>query len=36
MLRRQLPDTAVLTISFHAGLETLHDRKIVLNRVSRP
>ncbi len=33
MLRRQLPGTAVLTISFHAGLEPLHDRKIVLTRV---
>ena len=33
MLHRELPDTAVLTISFHAGLESLHHRKIVLNRV---
>jgi putative ATP-binding cassette transporter len=33
MLRHELPDTAVLTISFHPGLERLHDRKIVLNRV---
>jgi putative ATP-binding cassette transporter len=33
MLQRELPDTALLTISFHAGLEDLHHRKIVLNRV---
>ncbi len=35
MLRQRLPGTAVLTISFHAGLEPLHDRKVVLNRASR-
>ncbi len=34
MLRRELPDTAVVTISFHPGLEPLHDRKIVLNRLA--
>jgi putative ATP-binding cassette transporter len=34
MLRHELPDTAVITISFHAGLEPLHDRKIVLNRIT--
>jgi len=34
MLRQKLPATAVLTISFHPGLEDLHDRKIVLNRLS--
>jgi putative ATP-binding cassette transporter len=34
MLRHELPDTALLTISFHPGLEQLHDRKIVLNRVT--
>ena len=33
MLYRELPGTAVLTISFHPGLESLHTRKIVLNRV---
>jgi putative ATP-binding cassette transporter len=32
MLHRELPDAAVLTISFHAGLEPLHGRKVVLNR----
>ncbi len=31
MLHRELPDTALLTISFHPGLERLHDRKIVLD-----
>jgi putative ATP-binding cassette transporter len=33
MLRRELPNTAVLTISFHPALERLHERKIVLSRV---
>lgn len=33
MLHRELPGTAVLTISFHPGLEPLHGRKIVLSRV---
>ncbi len=32
MLHRELPDTALLTISFHPGLERLHQRKIVLTR----
>ncbi len=32
MLRHELPDASLLTISFHAGLEALHHRKIVLNR----
>jgi len=32
MLQHELPDTAMLTISFHSGLEPLHHRKIVLNR----
>jgi len=32
MLQRELPDTALLTISFHPGLEKLHQRKIVLTR----
>lgn len=34
MLRHELPNMALLTISFHPGLEPLHDRKIVLNRVA--
>jgi len=33
MLRRELPDTTLLTIGLHAGLEALHDRKIVLTPV---
>jgi putative ATP-binding cassette transporter len=33
MLHRELPDTALLSISFHSGLEKLHQRKIVLTRV---
>jgi putative ATP-binding cassette transporter len=33
MLRRELPDTALLTISFHPALESLHHRKIVLSRL---
>jgi putative ATP-binding cassette transporter len=33
MLHRELPDTALLTISFHPALERLHDRTIVLSRV---
>ncbi len=33
MLRHELPNSALLTISFHSGLEALHDRKIVLNRL---
>ena len=32
MLRHELPSSSMLTISFHAGLESLHDRKIVLDR----
>jgi len=34
MLERELPDTSMLTISFHPGLERLHHRKIVLARVA--
>jgi putative ATP-binding cassette transporter len=34
MLHRELPDTAIVTISFHAGLEPLHTRKLVLNRAT--
>ena len=33
MLHRELPDAGVLTISFHPGLEPLHQRKIVLTRL---
>jgi putative ATP-binding cassette transporter len=33
MLHRELPGAAILTISFHSGLERLHQRKIVLTRV---
>ena len=36
MLHRELPNSAVLTISFHSGLEALHHRKIVLNRLAEP
>ena len=32
-LQRELPKATLLTISFHPGLEQLHDRKIVLTRV---
>ena len=35
MLARELPDTALLTISFHAGLEALHHRTIVLTRTAQ-
>jgi putative ATP-binding cassette transporter len=34
MLHHELPDAAILTISFHPGLEPLHHRKLVLNRAS--
>ncbi|QOJ32697.1 MAG: ABC transporter ATP-binding protein/permease [Gammaproteobacteria bacterium] len=33
MLRREVPGAGMLTISVHPGLEHLHDRKIVLNRL---
>ena len=33
MLQHELPNSALLTISFHPGLEALHQRKIVLNRL---
>jgi hypothetical protein len=33
MLQRELPDAAMLTISFHPGLERLHHRKLVLTRL---
>lgn len=32
MLRHELPDTTVVTISFHPGLEKLHDRTIQVHR----
>jgi putative ATP-binding cassette transporter len=35
MLERELPDTALLTITFHTGLEKLHHRKIALTRMSQ-
>ncbi len=34
MLQHELRDTSLLTISFHSGLERLHHRKIVLNRLT--
>ena len=34
MLQHELPGSAMLTISFHSGLEPLHHRKIVLNRLA--
>ncbi len=36
MLHHELPNSALLTISSHAGLEALHHRKIVLNRLAEP
>jgi len=32
MLQRELPNSTLITISFHTGLERFHQRKIVLNR----
>jgi putative ATP-binding cassette transporter len=32
MLYRELPNTGFLTITFHAGLDRLHTRKLVLHR----
>jgi putative ATP-binding cassette transporter len=32
MLYRELPNTTLLTISFHTGLERHYQRKILLNR----
>jgi len=34
MLRRELPDSALLTLSVHVELEPLHDRTIELHRLS--
>lgn len=34
MLVRELPNSALITISFHPGLERFHQRKIVLNRAA--
>jgi putative ATP-binding cassette transporter len=36
MLRHELPDATIITISFHSGLESLHHRKLVLNRLREP
>lgn len=33
MLRRELPNATLMNISFHPGLDPLHTRKLVLNRV---
>lgn len=33
MLRRELPNATIITISFHPGMERLHDRKLVLQRL---
>jgi len=33
MLQREFPNATIITISFHPGLEPLHQRKLVLNRV---
>ncbi len=32
MLHRELPNTAILNISFHSGLDDLHNRTMQLNR----
>lgn len=34
MLRHELPDTTLVTISFHPGLEALHDRTIRVRRAT--
>lgn len=36
MLHHELPDSTLLTISFHAGLEHHYSRKLVLNRRAEP
>jgi len=36
MLCRELPDSTLLTISFHTGLEHHHTRKLILNRQAEP
>jgi putative ATP-binding cassette transporter len=33
MLHRELPDATLITISFHPGLEGLHQRELVLSRL---
>jgi putative ATP-binding cassette transporter len=33
MLQRELPDTTLVTFRFHSGLEQLHQRTLVLDRV---
>ncbi len=34
MLRRELPNATVITISFHPGMENLHDRKLILEHLT--
>jgi putative ATP-binding cassette transporter len=36
MLRHELPDTTLVTISFHPGLEALHQRTLVVRRAGQP
>ncbi|MBL8224987.1 MAG: ABC transporter ATP-binding protein/permease [Chromatiales bacterium] len=36
MLRHELPDTTIVTISFHPGLEALHHRTLVVRRAGQP
>lgn len=36
MLHHELPDAAIVIISFHPGLEQLHYRKLVLDRIRAP
>jgi putative ATP-binding cassette transporter len=36
MLRHELPDTTLVTISFHPGLEALHHRTLVVRREGSP
>lgn len=36
MLQRELPNTALLNISFQSGLQNLHNRTITLSRVQEP
>ena len=33
MLHRELPDAALVTVSFHPGLEALHHRELVLSQM---
>jgi putative ATP-binding cassette transporter len=36
MLRHELPNSTLVTISFHPGLEALHDRTLVVRRAPGP